>query len=299
MEGAIEACTEVDVNELRFPGFHKCAEDLSDDLSVEFAVSMANKPADTAIGFLTTGTLSHMHLQPQPEASSAAASSSRPVPAEEEEEKLEQRKPKKRKKESDVDVAQEFFARIPKIYELREVLDGLVAAERFVPEAQDKKAELLEELKHMEELSVCMSCWIEAPSAKARKFGAEWWHHVNHRMLCARCGRTATCNDGSQNSMKQACESLRRRVRAELEMALEHLPESCDSTMRKKLKAATRDLEVKFGVGKAPRQVETKKVQLAWLATQLHRTRERLLPEKWAVQERSALLLALEALELR
>ena len=63
------------------------------------------------------------------------------------------------------------------------------------------------------------------------------------------CGKDARC-DGHAKQFEQAHASLRRRVRAEVEMVMEVLPWNCTNASRTQLTSSLRSLGVWYGHGK-------------------------------------------------
>ena len=149
---------------------------------------------------------------------------------------------------------------------------------------------------------MCLACWQEAPAPKARAAAGERWYYRSHRLVCSFCGSGTKLFflDGSNTHHLAAHQSLRSRVRAELELALDNVPESCTQKEEKELKSSMKALSIKFGSGRGPRyRCRQDCLQVGALVARIHRTLERLLPEPSLREERRALLLALRALNVR
>ena len=89
--------------------------------------------------------------------------------------------------------------------------------------------------------------------------------------------------------MEQAHDSLRRRVRTEVEMAMDSLNTDaveCKEAKRNALASSFDALEITFGQGGTLKR-KKKEVYLPWLCGQMYRTMQRLVPEPEWRQERA------------
>ena len=201
------------------------------------------------------------------------------------------RRTKSQMQPDDVDVGLALVELIPRMRSLLEEKEALVTSEDY-PAAHAKQAEIKELGAQLAALPVCPGCFIERPSAVARKRGREHW-----AVMCSHCGASSK-TDFSDKHFDDLRQSLRRRVRAEIEMAQSKLPASCTNKMIAALTNSVRALKIEFGQGKGPRQHE-KEIKSEWLVGQVYRTLERLAPEPSLRSERRALLLALRCMEAR
>jgi hypothetical protein len=230
-------------------------------------------------------------------------------------------KQKKRKKEEFVDVAAELLVLIPRAEALRQEVDKLVAAgdsqQGALRQAAQKKHELEAQMAAISAMPVCLRCWVEAPTAKARAHlqthGIENWRYRQNRMICAHCRSLHGPHEGTSRHFDDARESLQRRVQEQLQMVEKSLPAKCSDVLQRSLRGRCKDLHVQVGSGRGRKgqkrqraegvqdddKVPIGKVPIDHLTVQIHRTLERLLPEEGMKKHRSALLLGLQCLELR
>ena len=91
-------------------------------------------------------------------------------------------------------------------------------------------------------------------------------------VLCSHCaGSEAILQDCSKTYFQIAEESLRRRVRAECEMAQEVMSNKVSPKLIKQMKEALKQLNISYGQGKGVR-VNAKTIRTPWLVGQINRT---------------------------
>ena len=197
-----------------------------------------------------------------------------------------------------VDVALKLQDLLPKVAAMKESMANLINAEQFFV-AKAKKDEILACLQQIQNLPVCPCCFIELPSRACRGIGSESWRFRDRRVVCSHCGKRALY-DGSTTHWQLVRESLRHRVRAECELALQAASPGCDGhgVVSKELKAILKDLNICYGHGRGPKN-NHKEIIPAWVVGQINRTLQRLFFEPDLRKERGALLVALRLLGAR
>ena len=196
----------------------------------------------------------------------------------------------------ETDVGMRLMDLMPQMLSLRASLREFVEADEFVA-AHDKRQEILALGAEIHALPVCPCCFVELPSPSSRRHGAEVWRYQDGFVVCSPCGAHALYDFGADH-FQLARDSLRHRVRAEIEMAQKVITDTCDAKISRGLQAALEDLQIVYGKGRGPKN-SGKQIGRFWLAGQIYRTMERLSVEPDMRKERSALLLALRAMEIR
>lgn len=125
----------------------------------------------------------------------------------------------------DVDVGLRLLELIPNMQSLRTAKQDFLASEEFLA-AHTKQEEIKALGTQLAALPVCSACFIERPSAAARLRGREHWGYHQRTVMCSHCGPEAK-RDFSDNHFDELRTSLRRRVRAEIEMVQSILPTHC------------------------------------------------------------------------
>ena len=215
------------------------------------------------------------------------------------EKKERHRRSKQEMQPPDMDVALQLMDLVPRLLKLREELDEVVrrgAGEDLFEEAQEKRNEVSQVGALMLKLPVCPCCWMEVPCAMARSTGRESWRYHSGHIWCSFCGGKGK-KDFTQAHMDLVRVNLRRRVRAEAEMALELGGSAADKKETGDLKAALAGLEISFGHGGGPKGKD-KTLEAIWLVAQIGRTLGRLLLEPSLMAERLVLLRALRYLKV-
>ena len=119
------------------------------------------------------------------------------------------------------------------------------------------------------------------------EIGSESWRYQDRKLVCNYCGKRALY-DGSTTHWQMVRESLRRRVRAECELALNAASLGSDDhgMVSKELKAILKYLNISFGSG-GPKN-KHKEISPVWVVGQINRTLQRLFFETDVRKERGA-----------
>ena len=195
-------------------------------------------------------------------------------------------------------------AHIPALQRLTADRDQAVAKEDFCL-AESFRNKIAALVKETQKAAVCLCCFVEAPSAVARKKGPEPWTYAagfKQKLLCSHCTKHAIA-DGSARHLNNAVVSLERRTHAELKMALTFADEQVAKQQKgkargyvKQLKEAVRDLKPSLCHGQGMKHA-SKDICKSWLQTQLYRTCHRVALEPSLYRHLSACRTALRLLE--
>jgi hypothetical protein len=195
----------------------------------------------------------------------------------------------------DVDVGLRMREVFIKLQPLRQILEALEKAEDYKP-AVAVRSQILEVAQELSSLPVCPGCLVEFPSKRCRDRGLESWKYVSKIVLCGYC-KPSALTDFTKRHFQESAESLRRRVRAEVEMVL-----AADEVEKPEdLKKALTALNITYGRGSGPRTESRKRPgeNTAWLIGQLYRSADRLAFEPTLHKERLVLLQSLRRLGAR
>ena len=133
-----------------------------------------------------------------------------------------------------------------------------VHAEEYIP-ARDVRARILEVCEELSNLPVCPGCFVEVPAKACRDKGAESRKYLHEKVMCSYC-RPNALRDFTAAHFEECMQSLRKRVRGQVEMVTRH-PDAADT---KALGKGLQALSTSYGCGGGLRNVK-KNVFLAWL----------------------------------